>query len=206
MNWETIICFGDSITIGARSYCGYPEYTGRLLEKSIGNKWNVINHAISGYTTMDLTRYITANFANLKQFEPGIITVLIGTNDVKKNTSEEDFEIAYRQLIVKTMLLSPNKNIVLIKIPSLPVNVAYPYTYAMNARVEKLNSIIGMLAEEHDLRLTEFTLTSSDLFDGVHLNSKGAMTAAQQLSAFIEGDKGVNSQSPEVIPDQPANA
>ncbi len=46
MNWETLMCFGDSITIGARSYCGYPEYAGNYLEKELGNKWNIINHAI----------------------------------------------------------------------------------------------------------------------------------------------------------------
>ncbi len=65
MNWETLMCFGDSITIGARSYCGYPEYTGFSLQKELGNYWNVINHAISGHTAIDLNRYITVNFHNL---------------------------------------------------------------------------------------------------------------------------------------------
>jgi lysophospholipase L1-like esterase len=199
MNWETLMCFGDSITIGARSYCGYPEYTADFLEKSCGNNWNVINHAISGYTSMDLARYITANFNNLKQFAPGIVTVLIGTNDVKCNTSPEDFAIAYKQVIVKAMLISPSKNIVLIKIPSFPRNVAYPYTFAMNSRVETFNGIISEIAKKFKLRTLELQLSDEDLFDGVHLNAVGSAHAGRQLASFIEADRGVLSEQHEKI-------
>jgi lysophospholipase L1-like esterase len=90
MNWETLMCFGDSITIGARSYCGYPEYAGSVLEKEIGNKWNVINHSVSGYTAIDLHRYISDNYNNLSSFTPSIVTILIGTNDIKNGTSLEN--------------------------------------------------------------------------------------------------------------------
>ncbi|HET6245060.1 MAG TPA: SGNH/GDSL hydrolase family protein, partial [Bacteroidia bacterium] len=170
MNWETLMCFGDSITIGARSYCGYPEYAGNLLEKKLGNNWNVINLAVCGYTAMDLARYISSNFSNLKQFEPGIISILIGTNDVKKNTLPSDFEIAYRQVILKALLLSCNRNVVLIKLPFFPKNVAYPYNFGMNNKVDSCNEIIDQLAVNYNLRAMEFHLNDADLFDGVHLN------------------------------------
>jgi lysophospholipase L1-like esterase len=206
MNWETILCLGDSITIGARSYCGYPEYTGYLLEKKFGNKWNVINHAVSGYTTIDLERSVTAHFSNLRQFEAGVATIMIGTNDVKKNTSDEDFGVAYRQLIIKTLLLTPAKNVVLVRIPSLPQGVAYPYTYEMNRKIDRLNTIIGELAEEHRLRSIAFTFSNKDLFDGVHLSAEGVKNAAKQLSSFISLDKGSSDHIPsEQEGQQPAN-
>lgn len=41
MNWETLLCMGDSITIGSRSYLGYPEYAGHYLSTETNKKWNV---------------------------------------------------------------------------------------------------------------------------------------------------------------------
>ncbi len=195
MNWETIMCFGDSITIGARSYCAYPDYCGNRLEKSTGVRWHVVNHAVSGYTTMDLARYMTAHFSNLRQFFPGIITVLIGTNDVKRGTSEKDFEIAYRQVILKALLLSVQENVVLILLPNFPQNIAYPYRYNMNVTIDAYNEIVKKLAKEFRLRTHVFELNESDLFDGVHLNTKGSETAGTQLAAMISEDKGTGQAS-----------
>lgn len=199
MNWETLMCFGDSITIGARSYCGYPEYAGRTLEKELGNNWNVINHAVCGYTAIDLARFITDNFLNLKQFAPGIITVLIGTNDVKKNTSPADFELSYRQVLLKALLLAPNGNVVLLRIPSFPRNVSYPYNFRMNEKVECFNGIISVLAAEFAIRTLEFRLSETDFYDGVHLNAEGSMNAGRQLASFIERDKGIFNLSRECL-------
>jgi lysophospholipase L1-like esterase len=197
MNWETLLSIGDSITIGARSYAGYPEYTGAMLEKKIGNKWMVINHAVSGYTAMDIQRHVTHSFSNLKQFAPGIVTILAGTNDVKLNTDPEDFRIAYSQLVLKAMMLSVNKNVVLIRIPSFPRNVSYPYNYQMNARVEVLNNIIAEIAKDHWLRVMQLDIAEGDLCDGVHLSPQGSKHAGEQLADFIMADKG--SQSIPVI-------
>src|SRR4051812_24990885 len=183
MNWETLLSLGDSITIGARSYGAYPEYAGHLLEKKLGNNWNVINHAVSGYTAMDLARSISNNFLNLKQFAPGIVTILIGTNDVKIKTSEQDFEMSYKQVLLKAMLIAPYGNVVLIKIPSFPKNVAYPYTYAMNERIEIFNGIISEVADKKNLKTIDFQLSNEDLFDGVHFSAKGSQNAGTQLAA-----------------------
>ncbi|MBA3901104.1 MAG: SGNH/GDSL hydrolase family protein, partial [Bacteroidetes bacterium] len=147
--------------------------------------------AVCGYTAMDLARYISSNFSNLKQFEPGIISILIGTNDVKKNTLATDFEIAYRQVILKALLLSCNRNVVLIKLPYFPKNVAYPYNFGMNEKVDSCNEIIGKMAANYNLRIMEFQLNDADLFDGVHLNAAGSKSAGLQLSRFIEADKGL---------------
>jgi len=195
MNWETLMCFGDSITIGARSYCGYPEYAGHELETALGNKWNVINHAVSGYTAMDLARSITPAFSNLKEFAPGIISILIGTNDVKKNTAPPDFRIAYEQVVLKARLLAPNGNVVLLRIPNFPQNVAYPYNYGMNTTVDKFNEIIGEIATAAGLRMMDLQLSEADLYDGVHLNAEGSRQAGRQLATFIKKDKGIGVQS-----------
>lgn len=195
MNWETLIAFGDSITYGARNYLGYPEICGSLLEKNLDKNWHIINHAKNGFTTIDLVRSITTEMTNYKESYPSLITVMIGTNDVKSDTSDTDFKIAYKQLIVKMKLLSVGSNIVLLKIPRFTKKVFYPYNYSMNEKVKSFNMIIDELAGHFSLRTFEFTFSDDDYFDGVHLNDKGSDSAANQLSQFILKDKGFESSS-----------
>jgi len=194
MNWETLMCFGDSITIGARSYCGYPEYAGNYLEKELGNKWNVINHAVSGYTAIDLHRYITNNFANLSSFTPSIVTVMVGTNDIKNNTFPEDFEIAYNQVLIKAKLIAMKRNVLMLKIPHLPSKVMYPYNFKMNEKISEFNKILSIMASDHDVRIAEFKISEDELFDGVHLNDIGSRNFGRQLAEYILLDKGIDKE------------
>lgn len=195
MNWETLIAFGDSITYGARSYLGYPEICGYLLEKSLDKNWHIINHAKNGFTTIDLVRSITYEMTNYKENFPSLIIAMIGTNDVKLGTRGKDFEIAYKQLIVKMKLLSVGSNIILLKIPRFTKKVFYPYNFSMNEKVKSFNIMIDEMASHYDLRTYEFTFEDDDYFDGVHLNNKGSETAANQLSEYILKDKGFESSS-----------
>ena len=195
MNWETLLSFGDSITFGARSYLGYPELCGDILGKKLEKSWHVINHAVNGYTTIDLVRSIDPNLDNFRNCYPSIITVMIGTNDIKNGVSTENFMIAYRQLIVKLRLLSVGNNILLLKIPRFTRQVFYPYNYAMNDRVSEFNQCIKELAAANSLRTFEFGFEDDDFFDGVHLNEKGCHTAAIQLAGLILKDKGVESSA-----------
>jgi lysophospholipase L1-like esterase len=135
MNWETLLAFGDSITYGARSYLGYPEICGDILGRKLDKKWHVINHATNGYTTMDLIRSINPMLDVYKNSYPSIITVMIGTNDIKTHVSIEDFRIAYNQLIIKLRLVSIGNNILLLKIPRFTQKVFYPYNYTRKKKL-----------------------------------------------------------------------
>jgi len=195
MNWETLLAFGDSITYGARSYIGYPEICGDILGVKLDKKWHVINHATNGFTTMDLIRSINPMLDNYKNSYPSIITVMIGTNDIKTHVSINDFRIAYNQLIIKLRLLSIGNNVLLLKIPRFTQKVFYPYNYSMNEQVNEFNSCIEQLAIENNLRSFDCNLADDDFFDGVHLNSKGCLTVAHQLSSYILKDKGIENSS-----------
>ncbi len=190
MKWETLLCIGDSITIGARSYLGYPEYLGSFLEENAQTKWNVLNNAICGYTCMDICRDLTSNFTNLKEQNPSVITILIGTNDLKKNTDRALFKIAYNQLIIKAKLLLGDNNIILIKVPMLAKGVKYPYKFQMNEEIPKYNKIIAELAKQYSLPLLELNLSDDLFYDGVHLNEAGSKKVAEQILSFMLQDKG----------------
>ncbi len=58
MNWESLLCMGDSITRGARSYLGYPEIAADMLTKSTRVAWTSWNFAWNGYRAVDLLRAV----------------------------------------------------------------------------------------------------------------------------------------------------
>jgi lysophospholipase L1-like esterase len=191
MNWETLICFGDSITAGARSYLGYPEYTGSMLSGALKKEWNIINYSANGLTTIGLVRSVNEKFYSLKSFDASMISVLIGTNDLKEKITETEFEIAYSQLIIKLKLICKDNHILLIKIPKLPAGVMYPYHFNMNEKIPRFNKVIESIANKHHLKLFEFDVSEEHFFDGVHLNETGSKIWGAQLAKFILQDKGL---------------
>jgi lysophospholipase L1-like esterase len=191
MNWETILCLGDSITIGSRSYLGYPEYCGHFLSVKTKKSWNVINHATAGFTTIDLARSIDKNLAHLKTHKPEIITILIGTNDVKINTSPADFKIALEQLIIKAKLIVGNHNIVVIHIPLLMDGVMLPYKIGMNKTVEEYNGIINEVVNKEMIIPTQITMLPHHSYDGVHLNNEGSQHWGEELSKLIIAQRSI---------------
>jgi lysophospholipase L1-like esterase len=192
MNWETYIALGDSITIGARTYLGYPELVGDHLSRQLQKQWNVINHSYSGFKAIDLARSIDKNYTTLLAHKACITTILIGTNDIKEDTSEKEFIIAMNQIILKTKLLTTNKNVILISIPRFQEGIMYPYSIKMNETVEQFNRILMQLAQQNQLRMIEIKCSQHDFLDGVHLNSQGLRTFSEQLSQHILLDKGIN--------------
>jgi lysophospholipase L1-like esterase len=191
MNWETYLAFGDSITIGARTYLGYPEIVGHNLSKKLNKQWNVINHAVSGYRAIDLARYIDLNFASLKMHQASIITILIGTNDIKENTSLIDFKIALGQIFIKSKLLN-DKHVTVFLIPNFHEGIMYPYKYDMNHTIVVFNQAIIELAKEFKISTLEFKHTFGHFIDGVHLNSEGNESFAGQITNYILKDKGLS--------------
>jgi|SRR5450432_1119513 len=189
MNWETILCLGDSITIGSRSYMGYPEYCGSILSKRTNKFWNVINHATAGFTTIDLCRSVSNNVANLKVFNPEIVTIMIGTNDLKRNTTASEFEIAYQQLLIKAKIINQNSNITLIEIPDLKEGVMLPYTLLMNNNVRIYNEIIRELATKMGARSIFISTELDDFFDGVHLNESGSKKWGMKLANMLVSER-----------------
>ena len=192
MNWETYLALGDSITIGARTYQGYPEFAGRNLQTSLQKYWNVINHAVSGYTAIDLVRYVDLHFATLLKHESSFTTIMIGTNDVKNDTSVENFTIALNQLILKAKLLTTSSKVVVLSIPHFPKGVMYPYTYDMNAKISEFNRVIELISNEHTVQNLQVQLDSSELFDGVHLNEIGVEKVAKLVSDYVLAERGIN--------------
>lgn len=192
MNWETYIAFGDSITIGARTYLGYPELVGNQLSAHLSKQWNVINHSVSGLKAIELARYIDQHFMSLKEKRSSVSTILIGTNDIKENTTPEDFRIALDQVILKTKLLTLNGNVIVLAIPEFHKGIMYPYSIGMNKTITAFNNEIKKLAAAHGIRMLTIDHVQEDFTDGVHLNNNGLRTFSNQIARYILIDKGID--------------
>ena len=192
MNWETLVCFGDSITAGARTYLGYPEYSADFLQREIGNSWNILNIAVNGFTSCDLLRKITTDGNNIEQYNPNFFTLLIGTNDVKKSTPINEFRIAYDLLVLKILLLAKHKNGIIISIPKFRRGLKFPYKYDMNTKVNEYNKTIADIGRKYDLEVLDLDLDDEDFFDGIHLNEKGSIKVAVQITNYILKKKDLN--------------
>lgn len=191
MNWETYIAFGDSITVGARTYLGYPELVGNRLSEQLANQWNVINHAVCGFRAVDLARNIDKYYSTLKENKPSVSTILIGTNDIKEHTELVDFKIALEQVILKAKLLTTGGNVIIIPIPEFHKGITYPYSIDMNEKISVFNTAIMELADRHHIRMLPISTKKEDFLDGVHLNGTGIVTFSEQISRYILRDKGV---------------
>lgn len=191
MNWETAIFFGDSLTTGARTYLGYPEYCGDFLQQVLDKNWNVINHSENGMKAIDLARSISKDFSNLQSCNSLLSVILIGTNDAKVNTPESDYRIALEQVIVKAKLLTENNNVLLLHIPKLTNGIALPYKSEMNNSIEIYNNTINELATKHNIDSLEIEMKNAMLTDGVHFNKEGTLYFAKKIVENILLKRGM---------------
>ena len=54
LNYQKIVCWGDSQTFGARTYGCYPLYMVRILNRETRYTWNALSICKNGYTARDL--------------------------------------------------------------------------------------------------------------------------------------------------------
>ena len=130
-------------------------------------------------------RYLDTVGSTFNDCKPEVINILIGTNDLKSPTSLEDFEIAYKALVVKVRAAHPNALLVLNEIPRLLPGVMLPYSTSMNDLVVAFNTIINKMAKTMGVEVLKYNLENDLMFDGVHLNSKGSKFIGQLLAQQI---------------------
>lgn len=192
MNWESLLCMGDSITRGARTYVGYPEVASHMLSQRTPVAWTAWNFAWNGYRAIDLLRAIDEHRAAIKQFEPSLCTLMVGTNDAKAGVDVADYAMVMEQLVTKARLLTQNRHVMLLAIPSLSAGMSLPYNAAMNDHIETYNTALRNIAERARCAFLEMRCMPEDLVDGVHLSDSGVRSFAEQLRDRILRDRGMN--------------
>lgn len=181
-----VACMGDSITYGAgindREKLSYPSQLAQLL----GPRFDVRNFGRSGATaslTGDLPYSSTPENNALKEFQPGVVILMLGTNDTKPQNwkGKESFEADYRALITSLRAIKPRPKIWACFPP--PV---YHDQWGINAQTldEVMDAIETVCDREKVPVIDLFDGLSGNpaVFpDGIHPNSKGAELMAKTV-------------------------
>jgi acyl-CoA thioesterase-1 len=142
------LALGDSYTIGTGASSeshNYPSILAARLSEATGAKVAVTNPAIDGYTTQDL---IANELALVGRLKPGLVTILIGVNDLVQGRSLESYGKSLETIYdcVATLQLEPGR-VVAISIPNWSV-VPAAANFGDPARLRRLTDDFNGLAQK----------------------------------------------------------
>lgn len=185
-----VACVGDSITYGCtvRNWQknNYPAVLGKLL----GEKYCVNNF---GYTNR--TAIKTADYPYTKEklyqqsldFQPDIVTILLGSNDSKKNNwNKEKFIHDYCEIIDSYLLLSSKPKIFILSPPPMfEIHGKVMWQLRKEIAEKEICPAIKKIADMKNIQYIDMYgvfENKKELFsDGVHPNAKGSKLFAQTV-------------------------
>ena len=138
MNYNSVLCVGDSITFGSRDDKGsnYPLEMESILEEKAGELWICIGDGICGETSSDLVHRF---YKLISLYYPKIYEICLfeGVNDAKdeKNTLPEIYSKNIEHCIKICKIFG--KKLFLGTIPEKKGILAPSYGKNTNKRVEK---------------------------------------------------------------------
>jgi len=183
---------GDSITERVGTVddpVNYPEH----LETLLGDDFDLGNFGYGGATMSHgggfFSYWNLPVYAEAKEFEADIATIMLGTNDTKPQVWDATaFESDYNDMIEELQDLPSNPTIVLL----LPVPVFGDNEFDIRGDVlrDEVIPIIESLGAEYALDVVDLytpLLNHGELFpDNLHPTAEGGLLIAQQLVAPLE--------------------
>jgi lysophospholipase L1-like esterase len=181
--WDYVLCFGDSLTYGARDEFGrgYPAELADILHENTGQVWICFNEGVNGETSSDLLRRSPRTIRG--HSEARVVTLLIGTNDTKLPTPAHIYKSNITQILQIARVT--RGHVVLGLLPPLKFNPNYSQENAHY--IDLYNGIIKELANAQSLKLADFTDMGEFLIDGVHFGNKGYKEMARRWADTILG-------------------
>ena len=188
-----VACIGNSITdgfgIGMAPVKGYPA----VLQKKLGDGYQVKNFGVSARTMMnkgDLPYMNELAWRDAQAFNPNIVVIKLGTNDSKTHNWAHGAD-EYRQsmqAMIDTLKALPSKPKIYLCSP-IP---AFKDSWTINDSVIVNGEmpIIKKLAKKNKCQFvdlhTSYTYGDMMLKDGIHPNAKGAEKMADIIFDAIE--------------------
>lgn len=144
------VALGDSLTAGV-GVNNYKESYPYLFSEYISKDSQIIlkPQAIPGAKTQDVIDNLLEPTIKI---QPGIITILIGVNDVHSNISKEVFKNNY-DLILKRLTQETSAKIYIINIPYIGSEslILPPYNFYFDNNIKDFNEVLKQFALDYKL-------------------------------------------------------
>lgn len=188
---QKILCYGDSNTYGCdpRSYLGgrYPKavrWTGEL--EAAG--WEAVNQSENGRSIPRLDWEIEAVIRAVQAAEPGVLTVMLGSNDLLQRpglTAEVCGQRMERFLSALLAEAPAGLEVLLIAPPPMELGAWVPDP-ALIQESRRLADCYEELAKRLGVSFADAGKWGVELaFDGVHLSEAGHRAFAARLSEVL---------------------
>jgi lysophospholipase L1-like esterase len=184
VDYQKIVCWGDSQTLGARTYGCYPLYLAQILNQKTRYVWHAMNFSTNGHTVRDL--WLRLHYDLLKVRDVYQACILIGTNDLGNDSPPDLFDEYYRQ-ILQALQISRFRVVYCGEIlPIWPDGHAF-FSAETRSRADAFNIRLREIVQESPIaRLVEFPNLTADCFvDPVHLNESGNRIVADSFAEAI---------------------
>lgn len=185
VNYQKIVCWGDSQTFGARTYGCYPLYLIRILNSETRYTWNALSICKNGYTARDLWFRLGLDLLTMNDTKQACI--LVGANDVGNGTPIDLFAEYYRQ-ILDALTIAQFRIVHCGEIPRILAD-GHPYfPKDCELRRPEYNSALEEAVSRVSIaRFVRFpALEESHLVDPVHFSEQGNLAIAQAFATSVK--------------------
>ena len=191
-----IACVGNSITnMGSSRFEAGPDSYPVQLRYLMGEGFDIRNFGIVGATMLkqgDVSYWDNVIFSDVLEFDPNIITIMLGTNDSKPlnwDPHKNEFKNDYKAMIDTFQTLPSNPQVYL----CLPAKI-FDNTYTItDSNLVKIIEIIKEIAVEYNLPTIDCYSFFEDkpylTTDGVHPNYNGLWEYAKLIYLGLTGQE-----------------
>jgi len=177
---ERFLALGDSFTIGTGTTPdrSFPAILARLWTER-GRTTVVSNLAVNGYTTDDLIR---EELRAIVSFQPTLLTVLIGANDIVQRSSDDRYRRQLRSIHDRIRSDAPDARVIGLPQPDwslAPAGAGFGEAAAIARKIERFNELARSEAEQA-------RATWIDLFPLMRVQSRKRMFASDGLHPSAE--------------------
>jgi len=160
------VSFGDSLTYGVGTDNYWESYpylvANRIADKDSGRIVTLYNYSWPGDKSSDLiTKFLDLGIKE----KPGIITILIGVNDIHNQVSASDFKANYAKILARLKNETQAK-VYVVSIPYIGADtlIMPPYNYYFNYKTKQFNKIIKELALKYNANYVDLYTPTLNLF------------------------------------------
>ena len=142
------LALGDSYTIGtgaSSSAHSWPSIIAERLRNQTGQKVELTNPAVNGFTTLDLIR---EELPEVRRLKPDLVTILIGVNDLVRERTPADYRASLVRIYDEVKKESaPDGRVFAVSIPNWSV-VPAAREYGDPEQIRHLTDTFNDIAQE----------------------------------------------------------